>query len=126
MSLALIKRCAELILLSAKDLPPNPRRGYWASDLSQLVSLGSAAGYISVLVMALYISNEQVARQYHRPMALWLVCPFLLYWISRMWLKAHRGRMISDPLVFALKDRVSHLILGIIGLIWVIATGLVF
>jgi hypothetical protein len=59
-------------------------------------------------------------------MALWLVCPFLLYWISRMWLKAHRGRMSSDPLVFALKDRVSHLILGIIGLIWVIATGLVF
>ena len=125
LSLALIKRCAELILMAKQDLPPNPRRGYWISDLSQLTSLGSAAGYISVLVLALYINNDQVARLYQRPMVMWLVCPFILYWISRMWLIAHRGGMTSDPLVFALKDRVSYVILVFVGVIWAVASGVV-
>jgi hypothetical protein len=31
----------------------------------------------------------------------------MLFWISRAWLIAHRGRMHDDPIVFALKDKVS-------------------
>ncbi len=123
LSLALVKRCSELILMNRKNLEANPRRGYWVSDLSQLVSFGSASGYLAVLVFALYVNSEQVVKSYQTPEALWFICPFLLYWISRMWLKAHRGLMHTDPLVFAVKDRVSYIMIAIMALIWFIATG---
>lgn len=124
LSLAMVKRCSELILMESHNRGANKRRGYRLDDLPQLASLGTAAGYISVLVFALYISSEQASNSHYRnPKILWLVCPFLLYWISRMWLKSHRGEMHTDPLVFALKDRVSYIMIGIGGLIWMIASG---
>ena len=58
-----------------------------------LAALGTASGYISVLVLAFYIQHPQVALLYRRPERLWLLCPLLLYWISRMWLAGYRGRM---------------------------------
>jgi 4-hydroxybenzoate polyprenyltransferase len=123
LSLALVKRCSELILMDKENLEANPRRGYWVADLGQLVAMGSASGYLAVLVFALYISSEQVVKSYQNPEVLWLMCPFLLYWISRMWLKAYRGMMHTDPLVFAVKDRSSYIIMAIMALIWFIATG---
>lgn len=124
LSLALLKRCSELILMEAHKKSANKRRGYFIDDLPQLVSLGTSSGYISVLVFALYVNNEQGSGGlYPNPKILWAVCPFLLYWISRMWLKAHRGEMHTDPLVFALKDRVSYIMIGIGGIIWLIASG---
>ena len=32
-----------------------------------------------------------------------------LYWITRIWVKAHRGEMEDDPVVFAMTDRLSLL-----------------
>ena len=49
-----------------------------------------------------------------------LLCPLLLYWISRVWLGAHRGKLHDDPIVFALKDHVSLLVL-VIGVAIVLA-----
>ncbi len=69
--------------------------------------------------MALYINGEAVAQGYKNPYLLWLICPMLLYWVSRMWLKAGRGEMHDDPLVFAVKDRQSQIIaLAIFGAAW--------
>ncbi len=125
LSLALIKRCSELILIEKLEQRKSPRRGYAVGDLHQLESFGSASGYISVLVLALYINNsEQVTMLYKHPNYLLWMCPLLLYWISRMWLKAHRGKMYTDPLVFALKDRVSYVMIGAMGFVWLLATGL--
>ncbi len=124
LSLALIKRCSELIITERTTKQTNPRRGYKFSDLEQLVSFGTASGYISILVLALYINSEQVLLSYKHPAMLWYICPFFLYWISRMWLKAHRGEMTSDPLVFALKDKTSHLIFGIIISVWLLSNGI--
>ena len=45
---------------------------------------------------------------YRQPLVLWLISPLLLYWISRVWLLAHRGEMHEDPVVFAIHDRVSY------------------
>ena len=53
--------------------------------------MGLSSGYIAVLVLALYISSSTVAAMYARPVLLWFVCPLMLYWISRIWLLAHRG-----------------------------------
>ena len=108
LSLAFVKRFSELSVLSLKGDEKARARGYIVGDLEQLASLGAASGYISVLVMALYISSDAVVELYSVPGALWLICPLMLYWISRVWLLARRGEMHDDPVVFALKDRVSY------------------
>lgn len=109
LSLAFIKRYSELrAARDAERTDPLPGRGYRPDDLELISSLGSGAGYISVLVLALYIQDGS-AQLYHAPKLIWLACPLLLYWISRAWLVAHRGEMHHDPIVFALKDRASWL-----------------
>jgi 4-hydroxybenzoate polyprenyltransferase len=69
--------------------------------------MGVGCGFLSVLVLAFYINNPAVAQLYHRPAALWLACPVLLYWVSRIWLLAHRKLLHDDPIVFTLSDRQS-------------------
>lgn len=104
LSLALVKRCAELkTVIKMKD-EATKRRDYRVSDLGYLHSMGTASGYLSVLVFALFINSPEVMERYTYPELLWLLCPMLLYWISRMWLKAGRGEMYDDPLIFTIKD----------------------
>ena len=70
-------------------------------------SLGAASGYLSVMVLALYIQDQSTTALYRHPQIIWLACPLLLFWISRVWMLTHRGQMHDDPVVFALKDRAS-------------------
>jgi 4-hydroxybenzoate polyprenyltransferase len=108
LSLALIKRYSELKV--ARDAGKSGAlrgRGYEPDDLALVSSLGGSSGFIAVLVLALYIQDGQAAHLYATPQLIWLVCPVMLFWISRAWLIAHRGRMHDDPIVFALKDKVS-------------------
>jgi hypothetical protein len=78
-------------------------------DLALLQSLGGASGYLSVLVLALYMNSPDVSVMYHQPKMVWALVPIMLYWVSRIWMQTHRGQMHDDPLVFALKDRISLL-----------------
>ena len=108
LSLALIKRFSEL--KAARDAGQSGAlrgRGYAPEDLEMVSSLGGSAGFIAVLVLALYIQDGQAPHLYGAPQLIWLACPALLFWISRAWLIAHRGQMHDDPVVFALKDKVS-------------------
>jgi 4-hydroxybenzoate polyprenyltransferase len=107
LSLAFVKRYAELESVQRRHEVRAPGRGYDVSDLPMLEGLGIAAGYMSVLVMALYINSPAVAALYHNPQLIWPLCALLLYWMSRIWMKTHRGRMHDDPVIFALRDRVS-------------------
>lgn len=116
LSLALVKRYAELEALRRQQRLQAAGRGYRVEDLAVLQSFGTAAGYLSVLVLALYINSPEVAALYHRPKAIWTLCVLMLYWISRVWMTAHRGGMHDDPVVYALRDRVS-LGLGVIAAI---------
>jgi 4-hydroxybenzoate polyprenyltransferase/phosphoserine phosphatase len=84
-----------------------PGRDYEASDLTLLASMGLAAGYLAALILALYIQSENVAQLYRSPALLWLATPLAAYWVSRMWLLAHRGRMDDDPVAFAVRDPVT-------------------
>lgn len=111
LSLAFIKRFSELKAARLKGHDGLLRgRGYTHQDLELVSSMGAGAGYLSVLVMALYIQDAHTANLYRTPEVIWLACPVLLYWISRAWLIAHRGEMHDDPIVFAIKDRTSWLI----------------
>jgi 4-hydroxybenzoate polyprenyltransferase len=108
LSLALIKRYSELkVARDAGKSDPLRGRGYEPDDLELVSSLGGSSGFIAVLVLALYIQDGQAAHLYATPQIIWLACPVMLFWISRAWLIAHRGRMHDDPIVFALKDKVS-------------------
>ena len=107
LSLAFVKRYAELDALRRAGRLRAAARGYCVEDLPVLQSLGIGAGYVSVLVLALYINSPAIAELYHRPKVIWTLCVLLLYWISRVWMQAHRGVMNDDPVVFALKDPIS-------------------
>jgi 4-hydroxybenzoate polyprenyltransferase len=114
-SLALVKRYAELALLRLRDGPAAHARAYLLEDQELIVALGTSCGALSVLVLALYMSSETVERLYSRGGFIWFTCVLLLYWISHMWLMAHRGQMTDDPLVFALKNRVSAILIVLMG-----------
>jgi 4-hydroxybenzoate polyprenyltransferase len=108
LSLAFIKRFNELHTARANNSDRLLRgRGYGPGDIALVSMMGIASGYLSVLVLALYIQDAKTAQLYRHPEVIWLVCPVLLFWISRAWLIANRGWMHDDPIVFALKDRVS-------------------
>lgn len=108
LSLAMVKRYAELVDIKKTDKSTITGRGYEVADMAILPSMGAAAGYCSVLVLALYINSPDVIENYTYPQALWMLCPIVLYWISRMWQRAGRGEMNDDPVVFAIKDRISR------------------
>lgn len=109
LSLAIVKRCSELVAQRAAGAMSAVGRGYHVEDLSVLVALGAASGYASVLVISLYLASPEVQKLYEHPTRLWLVCPLLLYWISRVLILANRNELHDDPVVFALTDRVSWL-----------------
>lgn len=116
LSLALLKRYSELIAQrNAGFLGKAPGRGYGSDDIAMLSALGTSAGYCAVVVLALYINSPAITGMYQEQRILWLICPLLLYWISRAWIIAHRGAMHDDPVVFAAKDRTS-LVLGVVML----------
>ncbi|TZG27834.1 UbiA family prenyltransferase [Sphingomonas montanisoli] len=125
LSLALIKRVSELLVARASGRETSLRgRSYGPQDLEMLSAMGVGAGYLSVLVLALYIHDAQTAELYASPRFIWLACPILLYWISRAWLITHRGQMHDDPIVFAIKDKASILIgVGFLG-VFALAKGL--
>lgn len=121
LSLAFMKRFSELKLMASATNGPVNGRGYVNTDLEYVASVGPASGYISVLIFALYINSQEVTRLYSHPMLLWLICPVMLFWISRAWLLAHRDQMHDDPIVFAIKDNHSYLMAVIIAGIMMLA-----
>jgi 4-hydroxybenzoate polyprenyltransferase len=112
LSLAFVKRFAELESLRRRDKAPTNGRGYLMEDIEQLRSFGTAAAYASVVVLILYISSLDT-HLYHRPGLLWLLLPVLLLWVSQLWLLASRGQLNEDPVVYALTDKRS-LLLGVL------------
>ena len=110
-ALAAVKRQAELVDLINRDADSVQRRGYHRDDVILIAAMAIASGYVSILVMALYIRTPSVESLYSYPPALLGICLVLLYWISRVVMVTHRGLMHDDPLVFAVRDRVSQLCL---------------
>lgn len=117
LSLAYLKRYAEIEALRREGGEWASGRGYGVNDLELVRGLGIPAGYGAVLVLALYINSPEVRVLYRYPELIWLVCPMLLFWIARAWSVAHRGVMHDDPLIFSIEDRGSQLILLFCGLI---------
>lgn len=108
LSLALVKRYAELREARSMGRTEKTRgRGYYPDDLEMISSLGAASGYLAVMVLALYIGDQTTMALYSQPEVIWLACPLLLFWVTRVWMLTHRGQMHDDPVVFAIRDRIS-------------------
>ena len=121
LSLALLKRYAELLAAAGDGKESNSRRAYEVNDIGLVENMGLAAGYMAVLVLCLFVSSDDVSRLYPRPDVLWLIMPPLLYWISRMWFLARRKILLDDPVLFAATDRVSWMTGGLIAMVGTMA-----
>jgi len=124
LSLAFVKRYGELRMAGNNGSANGflEARGYQTGDIDLLGSVGASSGYVAVAVFALYINSNDVHLLYQRPALLWLIAPLILYWITRVWFLAHRGKMHDDPVVFALTDRHSYFLAGLITLLLGLAT----
>ncbi len=112
LSLALVKRCSELISLSDVGVAVASGRDYRASDMSVLKPFGVGAALSAMVVFGLFVTAPETASRYATPQALWVVAIALAYWLSRLWIKTARGEMNDDPIVFALKDKASLLVIA--------------
>lgn len=121
LSLAMAKRHAELLRLGATGESATHGRGYLLADREMVSQLGVGSGYVSVLVLALYFNSPKAALLYGRPEVLWLLCVLLLYWITRLWLVAHRGQLDDDPVVFAIRDPISRVIALAVAVLLILA-----
>ncbi|MEM8783161.1 MAG: UbiA family prenyltransferase [Planctomycetota bacterium] len=124
LSLAFAKRYAELAMQADRGDAPDAKaagRGYRTDDLPVVQVMGVAAGFLAVLVFALYINRDFTpgivsdasasasgAPLYAHPDRLWLITPLLLYWIARLWFRAHRRTLRGDPLNFAMTDPTTY------------------
>lgn len=116
-SLALVKRYSELAHNRERDGASAHARGYEAVDLPMIATFGVVSGYLAVLVLALYLTTGQpVSQHYTRPAFIGTTAMMLLYWISYVWLLANRGQMPDDPVVFALRDRRSLVLVVLMGI----------
>lgn len=116
-SLALLKRYADLGVLESQDEVAVPGRGYLKGDRDLLRSMGVTSGYLAVLVLALYLASPQVSLLYESPRLLWLVCPLMLYWVAHMWFLAHRGGIPDDPIIVAVREPASYVVGAMIALL---------
>jgi 4-hydroxybenzoate polyprenyltransferase len=126
--LAFVKRVAELKELDREVKDENlraqklPGREYRADDIAILRTMGASSGYLSVLVLALYINSPDVALLYRTPQILWLITPLMLLWVTRLWVLTDRGQMHEDPIVFAIKDPETWLTAAGVAVILIVAT----
>lgn len=112
LSLALVKRYAEVQRVAASEQAGVAGRGYRVTHLAWIGGAGMAAAVTSLLVLALYVDSAKSAALYRQPHWLWLLLPLLGYWLLRVWSLARRGRMHDDPVVFALTDLRSLAVLA--------------
>jgi 4-hydroxybenzoate polyprenyltransferase len=113
LSLALCKRVSELIAWRAIHHDSAPGRKYRADDVPVLEMMAVAAGFAACLIMVLYIQSPEILRLYRRPEYLWVGVVALLYWLGRLFIYSHRGECPDDPLLFAVQDKTTLLVLAI-------------
>jgi 4-hydroxybenzoate polyprenyltransferase len=104
LSLAFSKRAADLIQHQQDNQKAVPGRGYMTTDLDAVCVAGMCSGFLSSLVLALYINSESVQLLYRQPIFLWGLQPILLYYISRLWVICRRGELTEDPIQYTVQE----------------------
>lgn len=121
LSLAFMKRYADLILMKQNNYDEIAGRGYHIDDLDIVQKSGITSGFVAMLVLALYINSEHVIELYKSPILIWFTVPVLLYWLMRMWMVTNRGKMTDDPIIYAMRDKTTYVAMIIIVIIMLLA-----
>lgn len=108
LSLAMAKRYSELVDTAGDGDDARFGRPYTQVDRSVLMQLGIGCSFSAVVILVLYVHSKEVLALYRRPEYLSLICPVILYWTSRLWLRANRGEINEDPIALAIEDPVSY------------------
>ncbi len=117
LSLALVKRYVEISDAAQAERVLGNRRAYRHDDAPFVAAMGIASGFISVLVLCLFVNaSSESSELYARPALLWALCPIMFYWIARVWFLARRDELHEDPVVFATTDPVSWIAALLMGL----------
>jgi 4-hydroxybenzoate polyprenyltransferase/phosphoserine phosphatase len=116
-SLAFVKRYTELALAVRDERDSLPGRTYQSADLPLVLSAGLGSALCSIVVFLIYLAYQHFdASLFRNPAWLGFSVASVAYWLLRAWLVALRGEMHDDPVVFALKDRTSYVLGGLVGL----------
>ena len=121
LSLAFMKRYADLILMKQSNYDEIAGRGYHIDDLDLVQKSGITSGFVAMLVLALYINSDRVIELYKSPILIWFTIPVLLYWVMRMWMVTNRGEMTEDPIIYAIRDKTTYVVMAIISIIMLLA-----
>jgi hypothetical protein len=113
LSLAMAKRYSELVNAAELVDSGNSGRSYRAGDRELLMNIGVASCFSAIVILSLYVHSNEVVALYRRPGLLLLQCPLILFWTSRIWLKAHRGELNEDPVTLAIRDPVSYCVAAV-------------
>jgi len=119
LSLATAKRYSELLHAGALVGSGKSGRGYVEADRALLLPLGIGSSFAAVIILALYEHSQELLLLYPRPEPLLLICPIILYWLSRIWLKAGRGELNEDPLTLSIRDPVTYAVAAAILLVMI-------
>ena len=115
-SLSFAKRQTEIQRSIANGRSDVGGRGYRTGDSGLVLAMGIATGMTAVTIMVLYIINDAFSAQFYKePVFLWAFPAVLFMWISRIWLLCHREELHDDPVAFAVRDRVSIVLGGIMA-----------
>jgi 4-hydroxybenzoate polyprenyltransferase len=117
LGLAFIKRFVEVMSTRGQL----PGREYGPEDAQWMQAIGTSASYMAVVVLALYVNTPEVTQLYSHPDVLWLLCPVLLFWSTRLWFRAGRHVVHDDPVVEAIKDPLSYVTVAMASIILLIA-----
>jgi 4-hydroxybenzoate polyprenyltransferase/phosphoserine phosphatase len=110
-SLAMAKRHVEVLRAGSSGVSSIGGRGYKATDWPLTLAYGVATSLGSIIIMLLFIALDAgSANTYSKPVWLYLAPAGMFLWTQRIWLLSHRMELNDDPIIFAIRDRVSYLI----------------
>lgn len=121
LGLAFAKRFVELEEAYRNKRELSGGRAYTPENWLLIKMFGICSAFISVLVFALYLSSQKAIALYAQPQIMYGICPLLLYWLARIWWIASEGRLHDDPVVYAIKDRASYVVLVLMIILGVFA-----
>jgi len=111
-SLAFLKRYNEITSQKIESHSDElPGRAYVRSDRGIILNFGISSGYLSGYVLTRYITSPEVLILYSEPRFLWITILIFMYWVTYVWMKAHRKEMDDDPILFTIKDNVSRFLI---------------
>jgi 4-hydroxybenzoate polyprenyltransferase len=121
-SLALAKRHCEIVLVSRASAHRVAGRSYTAGDGMLILSFGASSAMASLAVLALYVTDHQHSALYYAdPNYLWIAVFIVGVWLIHIWRHAHGATLTSDPINYALHDRISLTLFALLMIVMMAA-----